>query len=113
MQRANAQAHNLNLGGAPPGDYSEAEEIFKYYSREEVENFKCIFDMFDAEKSGSVDTEHLQTILKCLGRDPSESEDLLKGFKPGVSKLTFPEFLVIMKNLENRLVVGQQEAEGD
>ena len=106
----------MNLAGqnAPPGDYYEAEqEILKYYSREEIENFKCIFDMFDAEKSGSVDTEHLQTILKCLGRDPSESEDLLKGFKPGVSKLTFAEFLVIMKNLENRLVVGQQEAEGD
>jgi Ca2+-binding EF-hand superfamily protein len=29
------------------------------YSREEIDNFKCIFDMFDAEKSGSVDVQHL------------------------------------------------------
>lgn len=81
---ANAQAHNLNLqnSNAPPAGVDDddvgAEEIFKQYTREEIENFKCIFDMFDAEKSGSVDTEHLQTILKCLGRDPSESDDLLK-----------------------------------
>lgn len=67
--------------------------------------------MFDQEKSGSVDTQHLQTILKCLGRDPAESEDLLKSFNPGQTRLSFAEFLVIMKNLENRLVIGQQEGE--
>lgn len=74
------------------------------YTREEIDNFKCIFDMFDPEKTGLVDTHHLQTILKCLGRDPSESEDLLKDFNPGQEKLSFAEFLVIMKQLENRLV---------
>lgn len=74
------------------------------YSREEIDNFKCIFDMFDPEKTGLVDTQHLQTILKCLGRDPAESEDLLKDLNPGQDKLSFAEFLVIMKQLENRLV---------
>jgi hypothetical protein len=34
---------------------NQNEQIFKMYSREEIDNFKCIFDMFDAEKSGSVD----------------------------------------------------------
>jgi Ca2+-binding EF-hand superfamily protein len=53
------------------------------YTREEIDNFKCIFDMFDPEKTGFVDTQHLQTILKCLGRDPAESEDLLKDLNPG------------------------------
>ena len=38
--------------------------------------------MFDPERSGMVDTQHLQTILKCLGRDPLESEDLLKDMNP-------------------------------
>ena len=56
--------------------------IFKTYSQEEIENFKCIFDMFDQEKTGFVDANHLQTILKCLGRDPSEAGDLLKDLNP-------------------------------
>jgi len=103
MQMANAQANNVYITAV---DLPENDEIFKQYTREEIENFKCIFDMFDQEKSGSVDTQHLQTILKCLGRDPAESEDLLKSFNPGQTKLSFSEFLVIMKNLENRLVIG-------
>ena len=65
--------------------------------------------MFDPERSGLVDTQHLQTILKCLGRDPSESEDLLKDMNPNQTKLSFTEFLVIMKQLENRLVFQQQQ----
>lgn len=68
-----AQATNM-------ADLPQNDEIFKHYSREEIENFKCIFDMFDQDKTGSVDTQHLQTILKCLGRDPNESVDLLKNF---------------------------------
>ena len=80
MQMANAQANNVYITAV---DLPENDEIFKQYTREEIENFKCIFDMFDQEKSGSVDTQHLQTILKCLGRDPAESEDLLKSFNPG------------------------------
>jgi len=106
MQLANAQANNVYITSV---DLPADDEIFKQYTREEIENFKCIFDMFDQEKSGSVDTQHLQTILKCLGRDPSESEDLLKAINPEQNKLSFSEFLLIMKNLENRLVIGQQE----
>lgn len=58
--------------------------------------------------------------MKCLGRDPAESNDLLKDFNPEQDKLSFAEFLVIMKQLENRLVVdkkekspGDQTAEGE
>jgi hypothetical protein len=99
-------AQATNMANLPQDD-----EIFKQYSREEIENFKCIFDMFDQDKTGSVDTQHLQTILKCLGRDPNESDDLLKNFSPEQTKLSFAEFLTIMKNLENRLVIQQDEAD--
>ena len=44
MQRANAQANNVYITAT---DLPENEEIFKQYTREEIENFKCIFDMFD------------------------------------------------------------------
>ena len=52
---------------------SEIAEIFKAYNQEELENFKCIFDMFDKDKTGYVNVEELQTIIQSLGRDPSEA----------------------------------------
>ena len=55
--------------------------------------------------------QNLQTILKCLGRDPSEVGDLVKDLNPEQNQLSFNEFLVIMRQLENRLVQGQQEGD--
>ena len=75
------------------------------YTEEEIENFRCIFQMFDKEKTGYVDFVDLQTILRSLGRDPNEALELLEGL--GINseaKISFEEFLRIMKSLENRLV---------
>lgn len=44
--------------------------IFNQYSKEEIDNFQCIFDMFDKDKTGFVNVTDLQTIMKSLGRDP-------------------------------------------
>lgn len=33
--------------------------IFNLYSEEEIENFKCIFDMFDKDKSGFIEVTDL------------------------------------------------------
>ena len=78
------------------------------YSKEEIENFRCIFDMFDKEKSGFVNIEDLQTIMKSLGRDPDEAQELVEGLQLDTdNRLSFEEFLKIMKNLENRLVAGK------
>ena len=35
--------------------------------------------MFDKDNSGFVDIADLQTIMKSLGRDPSEAEELVEG----------------------------------
>ena len=43
------------------------------YSQEEIENFRCIFDMFDKDRTGYVDIEDLQTITQSLGRNPDEA----------------------------------------
>ena len=51
--------------------------IFKLYSEEEVENFRCIFEMFDKEKTGFIGIPDLQTIMRSLGRDPNEAMELL------------------------------------
>ena len=79
--------------------------IFQEYSQDEIENYRCIFDMFDKEFTGFVNVGDLQTIMKSLGRDPAEALDLLEemDFDPN-GLMSFQEFLKIMKNLENRLV---------
>ena len=79
--------------------------IFNQYSKEEIDNFKCIFDMFDKDKTNYVSVNDLQTIMKSLGRDPQEAIDLVEelNFDPN-GQMSFEEFLCIMKNLENRLV---------
>jgi len=80
------------------------------YSQEEIENFRCIFDMFDKDKTGFVEIENLVTIMKSLGRQPDEAHELVQGLELGSDgRLSFEEFLKIMKSLENRLVAGKQE----
>lgn len=66
--------------------------------------------MFDKDKTGVVNVNDLQTIMKSLGRDPQEALDLLEelDFDPNGS-MSFEEFLRIMKNLENRLVASKQD----
>ena len=75
------------------------------YSEEEIENFRCIFEMFDKEKTGYIEIGDLQTIMRSLGRDPHEAMDLVQGIELSQEdKLNFEEFLKIMKDLENKLV---------
>ena len=56
---------------------NDGTTIFQKYSDEEIENFKCIFEMFDKEKTGFIDVADLQTIMRSLGRDPTEAIDLI------------------------------------
>lgn len=47
------------------------------YSEEEIENFRCIFEMFDRDKIGFIENSDLQTIMRSLGRDPHEAIELI------------------------------------
>ena len=99
----------------------DTDNIFGMYSEEEIENFRCIFEMFDKDKTGFIEVHDLQTIMKSLGRDPTEGKvlfiaaatashphlalELLQALDLNSDgKLSFEEFLKIMKSLENRLV---------
>lgn len=73
------------------------------YSQEEIENFRMIFIMFDPEKTGFVGVKDLETILKSLGRDPNEATDLVADMQLADDRMSFMEFLRIMKALESRL----------
>jgi len=64
--------------------------------------------MFDKDKTGVVNVNDLQTIMKSLGRDPQEAIDLLEELDfDSNGQMSFEEFLRIMKNLENRLVASK------
>ena len=58
----------------------DIENIYDLYSQEEIDNFKCIFEMFDKEKFGFIDNTDLQTIMRSLGRDPLEANELIQNF---------------------------------
>lgn len=87
--------------------------IFNQYSKEEIDNFKCIFDMFDHDKRETVGVKDLQTIMQSLGRDPQEAIDIVEelNFDP-FGTINFEEFLRIMKSLENRLGGNVNQDEG-
>jgi Ca2+-binding EF-hand superfamily protein len=58
--------------------------------------------MFDKEKTGFIEVGDLQTIMRSLGRDPHEAVELLNELElDSDSRLSFIEFLKIMKTLEN------------
>lgn len=50
--------------------------------------------------------------MKSLGRDPSEAMELLDGLElSSENRISFEEFLKLMKQLENRLINGQDKNE--
>ena len=52
--------------------------------------------------------------MKSLGRDPNEAQELVEGLQLDTdNRLSFEEFLKIMKNLENRLVANKNEEQDD
>jgi hypothetical protein len=54
LRQANGEQNNVYITAVDVSN--QDDEIFRMYTREEIDNFKCIFDMFDSEKSGFVDT---------------------------------------------------------
>ena len=89
------------------------QKIFEMYSTEEIENFRMIFIMFDPEKTGFVGLKDLETILKSLGRDPEEARDLVAGMPLSDDRMSFMEFLQIMKALESRLTAKEDKPEDE
>ena len=86
------------------------KNIFEMYQQEEIENFRCIFQLFDKDKTGFVSIDDLQTIMRSLKRDPEEALELVQSLSlDNSNRLSFEEFLKIMKQLENRLAVANKE----
>jgi hypothetical protein len=77
--------------------------------------------MFDKERLGFIGVSDLQTIMRSLGRDPSEALDLMTSLNVQMGtnedgsdvRINFEDFLKLMKSLENRLVSGNGEGNID
>ena len=61
-----AAANNVHNSGSGAG-----------FTDDEVQNLKDIFDLFDKERSGSIDVRDLEAIMTSLQRDPSEARAML------------------------------------
>ena len=46
-------------------------------TEEEIEEFKEAFSLFDKDGDGSITTKELQTVMRSLGQNPTESELLV------------------------------------
>ena len=89
----------------------DKQKIFDMFSQEEIENFRMIFIMFDPQKTGFVGIKDLETILGSLGRNPEEANELVDGMQLTDQRLSFMEFLLIMKTLESRLTSKDDKLE--
>ncbi|KAL3874516.1 hypothetical protein ACJMK2_037522 [Sinanodonta woodiana] len=61
--------------------------------------FKEVFNLYDKDGDGTVDTSELATVLKSLGQDPTEAEirEMIKEVdEDGSGSIEFPEFLQLM-----------------
>jgi calmodulin len=70
-------------------------------TEEQVARFKQVFEMFDKDHSGSIDSEELGAAMMLLGNNPTKLE--LRGMiealdKDGSGSIDFTEFLAMMAN---------------
>ncbi|CZR64427.1 probable calmodulin [Phialocephala subalpina] len=71
----------------------------KAFTREQVEEFKRVFSLFDKNGDGNITSSELGAVMKSLGQNPSETElqDIVnEGDTDADGAMDFPEFLYIM-----------------
>ena len=74
------------------------------FNEEEIQNLKDIFDLFDKDQSGKIESSDLENILTSLKRDPGEAQQMLNDIDPNHDGgITFQEFIQLMNKIENRL----------
>ncbi|GMI26760.1 hypothetical protein TeGR_g8569 [Tetraparma gracilis] len=75
----------------------------EFFNELEVDEFREIFDLFDSDGGGSIDASELGSVMRTLGKHPSE-EELVKLVKQidedGSGEIEFDEFLTLLIFLE-------------
>ena len=55
-------------------DSEETKAVLDTMTDEQITELRAAFDIFDKDKSGSIDIRELGTVLRSLGQNPTESE---------------------------------------
>lgn len=95
--------------------YQDQQDIDVVYSEEEIASFRNIFDMFDKEKTGFIEISDFQSIMDSLSRNRDEVMELLEEYEFGkeTGRLSFEEFILLMQALEKRIIVNEEQTEGE
>ncbi|GMH65168.1 hypothetical protein TrST_g3447 [Triparma strigata] len=75
----------------------------EFFSSMEISEFKEIFDLFDKDSGGSIDTEELRPLLSTLGKRPTDSELsqlVTEVDTDGSGEIDFDEFLLLLIYLQ-------------
>lgn len=74
------------------------------FNEEEIQNLKDIFDLFDKDQSGKIESTDLENIFASLKRDPEEAKEMLSEIDPNHDgEITFQEFIKLMAKIENKI----------
>jgi Ca2+-binding EF-hand superfamily protein len=76
----------------------------RYFNAHEVSEFKEIFDLFDSDGGGSIDSSELGSVMRTLGKNPSPEElaTLVKEIDAdGSGEIEFDEFLTLLIYIED------------
>jgi len=75
----------------------EVVEAVKQYTASEKKALRGLFDIYDKDTSGFIDSDELEMVLKKVGRDSSQATELLDAVDPEKDgKLSFDEFLFLL-----------------
>ncbi len=75
-----------------------------------MQNLKDIFELFDSNKTGKIETKDLENILTSLKRNPEEAREFLEEINPAEEEyISFDEFVKLMDRVENRMDKKDEE----
>ena len=95
----------MTTGDRDVVDVLEDARIAGTMPREEIMDYKFLFDMFDNDKSGSIHVKDVQSLMKNMGAlslTESETLDLInQDDLNGDGQIEFVEFVILIEALKN------------
>ena len=81
-------------GGEPNNGIPENSALNNNnFTDDEIQNLRSIFEMFDPNRTGSIEVKDLETIMGSLQRDANEVREFVDKLSPNSNgKVSFEEF---------------------
>jgi len=83
----------------------QIDQNYNNFTEDEIANLRSIFEMFDPQRTGSIEVKDLETIMSSLQRDANEVREFVDRLDPNSNgRISFEEFLHLMQQIENKIV---------